>query len=250
MSRSIPDSVTLGQLKAGYISTDSTFECLFCQESLKKGRIYRQGTDLVEAKLAMRNHITAAHTSTFGALLSMGKKGTGLSDTQRMLLGHFYDGLSDKEIQPLAGNVSLSTIRNHRFVMREKARQAKVFVAVMDLLEGSHQDPGSRLIVIPGSKSTDDERFAITQAEFKKIIKGHFPEGPDGSMSRFPRKQKAKVAVLIQILKRFDAKRRYTQVEVNEILTTASEDYTTLCRYMVDYGFLGRTRDGAGYWVE
>ena len=190
MSRSIPDSITLEQLTAGYTSTDSTFECLFCKESRKKGHIYPQGPDLVEAELAMRNHITAAHTSTFHALLAMGKKGTGLSDTQRTLLGHFYDGLSDKEIQPLVGDVSLSTIRNHRFVLREKARQAKVFVALMELLESGNQDPGSRLIEIPGSKSADDERFAITQAEFKKIIKGHFPDGPDGPMPRFPKKQK------------------------------------------------------------
>ncbi len=69
-------------------------------------------------------------------------------------------------------------------------------------------------------------------------------------MSHFPKKQKHKVAVLIQILKRFDASRRYTQHEVNEVLTSASEDYTTLCRFMVDFGFLGRTRDGAEYWVE
>lgn len=250
MSRSIPDVTALEQLVAGYTSTDSTFECLFCQDSFKKGHIYPQGPDLVEAELALRNHITAAHTSVFHALLALGKKGTGLSDTQRTLLGHFYDGFSDKEIQPLVGGVSLSTIRNHRFVLREKARQAKVFVALMELLENSHQDPGSRLIEIPGSKSADDERFAITRAEFKKIVKGHFPEGPDGPMSRFPKKQKSKVAALIQILRRFDPKRRYTQIEVNEILATASDDYTTLCRYMVDYGFLGRTRDGSEYWVE
>jgi len=250
MSLSIPDPVTLDQLTAGFIGTNSTWDCLFCKESLRKGHVYPQGTDLVEAELAMRNHITQAHTSTFHALLAMGKKGTGLSDNQRTLLGYFYDGYSDKEIQPLAGDVSLSTIRNHRFVLREKARQAKVFVALMELLENSNQDPGSRLIEIPGSGSASDERFAITQSEFKKIIKGHFPEGPDGAMSRFPKKQKSKIAVLIQILKRFHAKRRYTQVEVNEILATASEDYTTLCRYMVDYGFLGRTRDGAESWVE
>ena len=56
--------------------------------------------------------------------------------------------------------------------------------------------------------------------------------------------------MLIQILKRFDTERRYTQTEVNEILATATEDYATLRRYMIDYGFLGRTRDGAEYWVE
>ena len=250
MNRPFIDSATLEQLIAGFTSTGDTYNCLFCNETTKKGHIYPQGPDLVEAELAMKTHIAAAHISTFHALLALGKKGSGLSDTQRTLLGHFYDGLPDKEIQPLVGDVSLSTIRNHRFVMREKARQAKVFLALMELLESGHQDPGSRLVDIPGSRSLNDERFAITQAEFKKIVRTSFPEGPNGMMPRFPKKQKAKVTVLIQILKRFDSSRRYTQFEVNEILATASEDYTTLCRYMVDYGFLGRTRDGKEYWVE
>jgi len=250
MSHKIPDSVTLEQLIGGYTSTSQTFECMFCDQSFQKGQIYQLGPDLVDAELAIKNHITAVHGSTFHALLALGKKGTGLSDIQRTLLGHFFVGLSDKEIQPLVGGVSLSTIRNHRFVLREKARQARVFLALMELLESSNRGPDSRFIDIPGSKSADDERFAITMAEFRKIIRANFPEGPDGMMSRFPKKQKHKVAVLIQILKRFDANRRYTQSEVNEILATASEDYTTLRRYMVDYGFLGRTRDGAEYWVE
>jgi hypothetical protein len=250
MSPRLPDSVTLPQLVAGYTSTARTFECLFCAESVRKGHVYPLGSDLVEAELAMQNHIEAAHGSTFDALLALGKKGTGLSDTQRTLLGHFHDGKSDREIQPLAGDVSLSTIRNHRFALREKARQARVFLALMELLESSHQEPGSRFIEIPGREATDDERFAITKAEFRKIVRTSFPDGPDGRLCRFPRKQKHKVAVLVQILRRFDAQRRYTQREVNEILATASEDYTTLCRYMVDFGFLGRTRDGSEYWVR
>lgn len=250
MNRPIPDSATPEQLVAGYTSSDSAFACLFCEETTRRGHVYPLGSDLVEAELAMQNHITAAHTSTFHALLGLGKKGTGLSDTHRTLLGHFFDGRSDKQIQPLVGDVSLSTIRNHRFILREKARQARVFLALMELLESGRQDPGSRFIEIPGSQSADDERFAITEAEYKKIIKANFPDGPDAMMSRFPRKQKHKVAVLIHVLKRFDPKRRLSQVEVNEILATAAEDHTTLCRYMVDYRFLGRTRDGAEYWVE
>jgi hypothetical protein len=250
MTRQIDEAVTVEQLSAGYTSTDHTYACLFCDETVRKGHVYTRGPDLVEAELAMRHHVAEAHDSAFHALLALGKKGTGLPDAQRALLGHFYDGLSDKEIQPLAGGVSLSTIRNHRFVLREKARQAKVFLALMELLESGRQDPGSRFIAIPGGKSSDDERFAITQAEFRKIVGAHFPDGPDGMMVRFPRKQKRKVAVLVHILKRFDPRRRYTQAEVNEILATASEDHTTLCRYMVDYGFLGRTRDGSEYWVE
>jgi hypothetical protein len=250
MNHRIPDSATIEQLIDGYTSTTKTFECIFCEESFKKGFIYPLGSDQVEAELAVKNHITAAHGSTFLALLALGKKGTGLSDIQRTLLRHFFDGMSDKEIQPVVGDVSLSTIRNHRFVLREKARQAKVFLALMKLLESGVLAPASQFIEIPGRKSADDERFAITRAEFRKIVRRNFADGPDGMLSRFPKKQKHKVAVLIQILKRFDASRRYTQREVNEILATAFEDYTTLCRYMVDYGFLGRKRDGSEYWVE
>ena len=120
----------------------------------------------------------------------------------------------------------------------------------MDLLECRGQDPASRFIEIPGTLSATDERFAITKAEYEKIVASQFPEGRGGMLSSFPKKEKRKVAVLIEILKRFNATKQYTQLEVNEILATASEDYTTLCRYMVDYGFMSRTRDGAQYWVE
>lgn len=250
MAHSIQDSTTLEELTAGYTVTDTGFACLFCDEVFERGRIYTVGPDQVDAELAMKTHIESAHESTLLALLALGKKGTGLTDTQRTLIGHFHEGLSDKEIQPLAGGVSLSTIRNHRFSLREKARQAKAFLAVMELLERGLQDPGSRFIEIPGHKAADDERFAITRDEFRKIIRAHFPQGPDGPMSSFPKKQKHKVAVMIQILKRFEAGRKYSQQEVNEVLATADEDYTTLCRHMVDFGFLGRTRSGQQYWVE
>lgn len=250
MGRPFPDSVTLEDLIAGVRRTDRGHACLFCDEVFVQGHIYPHGSDLLDAEFAARRHVESAHGSAFDVLLSLGKKGTGLSDTQRALLGHFHAGLTDKEIQPLVGGVSLSTIRNHRFVLREKARQARVFLALMELLERGDQDPGSRFIEIPGRKSAGDERFAITRAEFRKIVGAHFPDGPNGMLSSFPKKQKRKVAVLIHVLQRFDARRRYTQAEVNEILATVSEDHTTLCRYMVDYGFLGRTRDGSEYWVE
>lgn len=250
MSSPIHDSTTLPELTAGYTATDKAFACLFCDQRTRQGHIYPLGNDLVDAEMAMQRHLDSEHGSTFDALLAMGKKGTGLSDTQRALLGHFHTGMSDKQIQPLMGGVSLSTIRNHRFTLREKARQAKVFLALMELLEKGAQDPGSRFIDIPGSKSADDERFAITRKEYGKIIKGQFPDGPDGPMIRFPKKEKRKIAVMIHILKRFDAAKRYTQIEVNEVLATASDDHTTLCRFLVDYGFLGRTRDGSEYWIE
>lgn len=249
MPPKIDDTATVAQLASGYRIDDEIHTCLFCGRTTRQGHVYRCGDDLLDAEHAMRHHIDDAHGSPFDALLTLGKKGTGLSDVQRAMLDHFHAGLTDKEIQALAG-VSLSTVRNHRFALREKARQARVFLAMMELMERGDQDPGSRFIDIPGHKAADDERFAITRSEFARIVRANFPDGPDGRLDGFPKKQKHKIAVLIQILKRFDTERRYTQTEVNEVLASAWEDYTTLCRYMVDYGFLGRTRDGSAYWVE
>jgi len=250
MSRADHATVPLEQLIAGYASAATSFDCLSCCESVHRGHIYPVGSGLVEAELAMQHHVRQAHGSPFHALLALGKKGTGLTDIQRTLLRLMYDGLSDREIQPRLGGVSLSTIRNHRYALREKARQARVLVALSELLERSGRDPGQRFIEIPGTKAADDERFAITRDEFDRIVKAQFPDGPDGRMSAFPKKEKRKIAVMIHVLKRFDPSRRYTEKDVNEILASVTDDPSTLRRFLVDYGFLGRTRSGSEYWVE
>ncbi|MBD3221290.1 DUF2087 domain-containing protein [bacterium] len=246
------DIITAEEWTAGYTADGDRLVCLFCDHAVTRGHVYRLGQDLVEAGLAMRRHLEQAHGSVVTALLALGKKGTGLSDTQRAVLAHMHAGRSDREMQPLLGGVSLSTIRNHRFALREKARQARAFVALMTLLERDDRprEPQSEFIEIPGRKAADDERFAITRAEYDRIIRTLFPEGPDGPLASFPSKEKRKVAVLVHLRRRFDPARRYTQKEVDAILATASGDTSTLRRFMVDYGFLGRTRDGAEYWVE
>ena len=71
MTTAIHESTTLDALKAGYASTETTFDCLFCGHRTRKGHVDRQGDDLVEAELAMREHLTAAHGSVFTALLAL-----------------------------------------------------------------------------------------------------------------------------------------------------------------------------------
>ncbi len=250
MTASLNENASLDQLRSGYRTTPTHHQCLFCGEVRRLGHIFQHGEQLMDAALSMQQHLTDAHGGVFQALLDTGKAGTGLSDTQLNLLDLLHQGLSDREIAPLAGNISLSTVRNHRFQLRTRARQARVMLALMELLEERAQDPQLKFIPIPGPKAADDERFAITHDEFDKIIKAYFLEGPDGPMKGMPKKEKRKIAVMIHVLKRFDPQRRYDQKEVNAILSSASDDHTTLCRYLVDYGFMGRTRDGSQYWVE
>jgi hypothetical protein len=250
MSASTLDDATVDELTRGCRDTGNALQCLFCDASFEHGHVYRSGDDLVTAEVAMARHQRDAHGSTFAALLALGKKGTGLPDAQRALLGLLHEGLTDRQIQQRLGGVSLSTVRNHRFNLRERARQARVFLALMDRLERADLQPGQQFIAIPGTKAADDERFAITQAEYERIVHAAFPDGPDGKMTSFPKREKRKIALMIHVLKRFDPSRRYTEREVDEVLATATDDHGTLRRFMVDYGFLGRTRDGAEYWVE
>ena len=40
-----------------------------------------------------------------------------------------------------------------------------------------------------------------------------------------------------------------TEQEVNEILRPIYEDYMTIRRYLIMYGFMERTKDGRQYWL-
>lgn len=243
-------NASLEELKRGYRwdEAEGAFICLVCGSGFHKGVIYPDSGKLYEAQKYASVHLEQEHGSMFAYLLELDKKVTGLTDLQKQLLRYFYEGSSDNEIVKETGG-STSTIRNHRFALREKAKQAKVFLALMELLE---QRPvkQTRFISIHRTATMLDERYAITEEESEAILRSYFPEGLDGLMTEFPKKEKRKVAIMRHIIKRFDPKRTYTEKEVNEILTTAYSDYATLRRYLIDYGFMDRKDDGSSYWIK
>lgn len=71
---------------------------------------------------------------------------------------------------------------------------------------------------------------------------------PDGKLSAMPLKQPQIVIILDEISLRFDSEKQYSERDINVILKDISEDdYATIRRYLVDYGYLTRTRDGSVY---
>ena len=244
-------SVPIENIKRGYVfeEKDESFICLICGDMFRKGIIYPDGEQLLEAEFAMKAHITAKHSSMFEYLIGMGKRYTGLTEKQQNILILLYRDLNDQQIAKELNGVSASTIRNHRFILREKEKQARIFLSIMELLQKKSTSE-SRFINIPRATKSVDERFAVSEAENERILNEHFTQGLDGPLSVFPSKQKKKVTVLRHLLKRFDVRREYTEKEVNEILKTAYPDYVTLRRYLIEYGFMGRVRDGSRYWVN
>jgi len=70
---------------------------------------------------------------------------------------------------------------------------------------------------------------------------------PDGKLTAFPLKQSQILVILDTVAARFESEKQYTEREINAILAEISDDFATLRRYLVDYGYLSRTSDGSVY---
>ncbi|EJR03790.1 MULTISPECIES: DUF2087 domain-containing protein [Bacillus] len=239
------------ELKKGYVFDEVAEEyiCLACGETFIKGVIYQENQVLYEAEKFVQLHIQNEHTSMFEYLLNLDKKFTGLTDLQKKMVQFFHMGLNDKEIVKEMDGGSTSTIRNHRFTLREKMKQAKVFLALMELSEEKSKVQ-TKFVPIHRTATMVDDRYNITEEENAEVLTTHFTEGLDGPLSKFPKKQKRKLIILRHLVKKFDSNKKYTEKEVNTVLENIYPDFVTLRRYLIEYGFLDRTADGSQYWVK
>lgn len=242
---------SLQEIKQGftYRQDSDEFVCLICGKTFTNGIIYPHDNQLYEARKYVEVHIKHCHHSPFQVLLNLDKKLTGLTDHQKTILELFYQGHSDNEVAKELNAGSTSTIRNHRFTLREKQKQAKVFLAIMELL-GEQVPKKSTFITIPRSAKNIDDRFAITEQENEKILSACFPQGLDGPLDSFPLKEKKRVAILRHLVKCFEPTTTYTEKEVNAILKPFYNDYVLLRRCLIEYGFMDRTQDGSSYWIK
>jgi hypothetical protein len=84
-----------------------------------------------------------------------------------------HDGLADKEIALKMG-VAQATVRHQRFVFREKAKQAKLYLAIYELAEKAASENKVRkndelLNIHKGARMVDD-RYFISEAEEEKYL--------------------------------------------------------------------------------
>lgn len=241
-------NAALEELKQGYMETEDYYTCMLCGRKFEKGVIYKDEDMLYEAEKYVRLHIEKEHGSVFESLIQLDKKITGLTEHQNSLMRLFYQGKSDAEIQEEMNIGSASTIRNHRFALKERERQAKVFIAMMELLK--KKDKAVSFVAPHKTAKMIDDRYNITTDENEKLLKNLFPKGPKGPIKTFSVREKHKLVILREISKRFESNRKYSEKEVNEILKTAHEDFVTLRRYMIEYGFMERKPDGSQYWIK
>ena len=80
----------------------------------------------------------------------------------------------------------------------------------------------------------------------KKVMRDYTRK--DGSLKTLPAQRKKLEAVLRYVVKAFDAEKRYSEKQVNEILKRYHEDTATLRRELVGYGLMQREGGGGEYW--
>lgn len=239
-------SASLDQLKSGYIEDEECYTCLCCGKRFEKGIIYPEDGVLYEAGRFTRLHIEKEHGSVFEHLIGLDKSVTGLSEVQKRLLALFYQGKSDAEIQKQLSIGSASTIRNHRFLLRERERQARILLAIMELLRAGEKRSPAKGSPAPAGSGSD--RSEARTGDEDRVIARCFPYGTEGPLKALPNREKQRLTVLSQIARRFEGGKAYTEEDVNAILEAVFTDYVLLRRLLVDHGFLARLPDGSRYW--
>jgi predicted transcriptional regulator len=104
-------------------------------------------------------------------------------------------------------------------------------------------------------------RQLFSQQDLAAVVEGVDMEGydrkvvedyslPDGRLKTIPAQRKKLEAVLRYLVTVFDPGVRYSEKQVNEMLSRFHEDTATLRRELVGYGLMQREGGGGEYWRE
>lgn len=237
---------SLEEIKQGYTSSDGRYYCSYCDACYEEGELYAMENHFYLAPKAIKKHLHMQHDSVFHQLLTNDKKTTSLTDIQNHLLSLIEEGKTDKEIAQLC-DISPSTVRHQRFVFKEKAKQAKMYLAIYELaMEGKQDD----FLSVHTGANMVDERFIATTKEEQQVFDTMFTSLNPLVLKQIPAKEKKKIIVLRKITSQLDENKHYEEKELNAFLKTIHADFATLRRYLIEYGFLNRTSDCKEYWVK
>lgn len=227
-----------------------SFICLSCEQVFDKQEVYQVGEQFFMAERAVEKHVETMHPDYFSVLLNDQANYNKLTEKQQAVLTHMYQGASDKTMAD-ALSVTPSTVRHQRFSLREKAKQAKHFLAVYEQARLSAQTTDTDTMVpIHKHATMVDERYHITEKERDQTLQTAFLSLDPLKLKHFPKKEKKKIVILAKIADYLDQGQVYTEIELNHQLAMIYDDIATVRRYLIEYGFMARTKDGSAYWVQ
>lgn len=245
------DRLSVEELKKGYrfdADTDS-YICNTCRRAFEKGEVYSFDNRFFEAVRAVKLHVEKEHGDNLKRLLYTESKYNTFTDNQKELLLLVYSDMSDKEIAKKLG-VSPSTVRHQRFIFREKAKQAKLYLAVYEQVMEKKSSAEDAILPVHSTATMVDDRYLTTEKEKTQILKTSFESLSPLKLKEFSPKEKKKIVILAKISEQFEYGKRYTEKELNQVLKDIYADYAVIRRFLVDYGFMERTNDCKEYWLK
>lgn len=219
--------MTITELTQGFHREQNMWQCNYCDVKVR-----------LDQQTAMQDHLTVAHHSARSALLAAG----GLTENQQQLMQAFAAGHSDKQIAADQG-VTASTIRQQKYRFRQKAAQARLFLAQYQAVFG--EDVVSELLPVPKPAQV----MAITTAQYEQsLAKSLDFTSVHPKILHWPKSESARVCLCARIIEDFAIDCQYSLSQTNAILDFWYPDHNLLVRYLVDFGFMARTPDGRTYW--
>ena len=245
------EELTVEEIRTGYRHdpAQDRYQCLVCPAHFAGDEVYPMDGHYLTARRAAQHHLETTHGDYFESLVDSDSRYNPLTQNQRQLLKLIHSGASDKAIAAQLG-ISAATVRQHRFGFREKAKEARLYLAIYQLAMAAPGTPGEAMVPTHATATMVDERYLTTEKERDLIIKIAFSSQEPLRLVTFPRKEKQKIVVLTRITQEIAAGRHYTEAEVNAILREIFPDFATLRRYLIEYGYLERKADGSAYWLK
>lgn len=138
-----------------------------------------------------------------------------------------------------AGLLSLRMAGTHRFyrLNQDKLEQFKHYMNEIDSLPPSPEAISEANGWI--------EKLDWNEAD-KKVLRDYTNQG---KLLQLPVKEKKWLVVLRWIAGLFEPDVRYSEKQINAMITPIHADYATIRRNLVEYGFMRRERGGGDYWL-
>lgn len=94
------------------------------------------------------------------------------------------------------------------------------------------------------------DKSGIPAEEKERVLANYFKGDFNNQIAVFPSKEKKKIIILEHIVTRFEQNRTYSETEVNEVLKKIYHDFVSIRRYLIEYSFFDRSKDGSLYWIK
>jgi hypothetical protein len=110
-----------------------------------------------------------------------------------------------------------------------------------EIKNGFMKEEGNYVCIICGEEIEEEKVYSAEGASYKaeEYMQLHIKKVHGSSF-----------AVLQEIADEFQRGQAYTEKEVNQILKAVNDDYVTVRRYLIEYGYLDRKPDGSQYWLK